>query len=105
MSFTNRVKALTGGRVYTSPIKLLTITQFFGKTFNLVDAQNFLLTRSAREDTDPITFEDQALRFVGRDLYEAFFKTYAIKQWGLHPSELPTSILKRLPVRFNYDDN
>ncbi|MDT1842919.1 UDP-galactopyranose mutase, partial [Acinetobacter baumannii] len=37
--------------------------------------------------------------------YEAFFKTYTIKQWGLHPSELPASILKRLPVRFNYDDN
>jgi UDP-galactopyranose mutase len=38
-------------------------------------------------------------------LYEAFFKGYTQKQWGLHPSELPASILKRLPVRFNYDDN
>lgn len=55
--------------------------------------------------TDPQTFEEQALRFVGRDLYEAFFKGYTQKQWGMHPSELPASILKRLPVRFNYDDN
>ena len=45
------------------------------------------------------------MRFVGRDLYEAFFKGYTIKQWGMHPSELPAAILKRLPVRFNYDDN
>lgn len=54
---------------------------------------------------DPKTFEEQALRFVGKDLYEAFFKGYTIKQWGMQPSELPASILKRLPVRFNYDDN
>jgi UDP-galactopyranose mutase len=42
---------------------------------------------------------------LGKDLYEAFFKGYTIKQWGCDPSELPASILKRLPVRFNYDDN
>jgi UDP-galactopyranose mutase len=42
---------------------------------------------------------------VGPDLYAAFFKGYTMKQWGCHPSELPASILKRLPVRFNYDDN
>ena len=42
---------------------------------------------------------------MGRELYEAFFKGYTQKQWGLDPSELPASILKRLPVRFNYDDN
>ena len=54
---------------------------------------------------DPQTFEEQALRFVGRDLYEAFFKGYTEKQWGCSPTELPASILKRLPVRFNYDDN
>jgi UDP-galactopyranose mutase len=38
-------------------------------------------------------------------LYEAFFRSYTIKQWGVSPSQLPASILKRLPVRFNYDDN
>src|SRR5436189_203849 len=54
---------------------------------------------------DPQTFDDQALRFVGQELYEAFFKGYTQKQWGVHPTELPASILKRLPVRFNYDDN
>ena len=42
---------------------------------------------------------------VGREIYEAFFLGYTRKQWGVHPSRLPASILKRLPLRFNYDDN
>src|SRR5262249_12110141 len=41
----------------------------------------------------------------GQELYETFFKSYTIKQWGFEPSELPASILKRLPVRFDYNDN
>ena len=53
----------------------------------------------------PVSLEDQALKSVGRDLYEAFFKGYTIKQWGMHPRDLPASILQRLPVRFSYDDN
>lgn len=42
---------------------------------------------------------------IGRELYEAFFKGYTRKQWGCEPMELPASILKRLPLRFNYNDN
>jgi UDP-galactopyranose mutase len=42
---------------------------------------------------------------LGRDLYEAFFEGYTLKQWGCSPTELPASILKRLPVRFNYNDS
>ena len=103
--YVNRVKAITNGKVYTLPINLLTINQFFGKTFRPAEAQAFLVELGDKSIENPTTFEEQALRFVGRDLYEAFFKTYTVKQWGLHPSELPASILKRLPVRFNYDDN
>jgi UDP-galactopyranose mutase len=54
---------------------------------------------------EPRNFEEQALKFIGRELYEAFFYGYTRKQWGCEPSELPASILKRLPIRFNYDDN
>jgi UDP-galactopyranose mutase len=50
-------------------------------------------------------FEEQALKFIGKDLYKAFFYGYTKKQWGCEPVELPASILKRIPVRFNYDDN
>ena len=103
--FINRVKAIYNGRVYSLPINLMTINSFFGKTLNPVEAAEFMDAQGDRSITDPQTFEDQALRFVGRELYEAFFKGYTQKQWGLHPSELPASILKRLPVRFNYDDN
>jgi len=103
--YVNRVKAITNNRVFTLPINLLTINQFFGKTFRPAEAQAFIQSLGDRSIENPTTFEEQALRFVGRELYEAFFKTYTMKQWGLHPSELPASILKRLPVRFNYDDN
>ncbi|MBZ2207490.1 UDP-galactopyranose mutase [Massilia soli] len=103
--YVNRVKAITNGKVFTLPINLLTINQFFNKTFRPAEAQAFLAELGDKSIENPTTFEEQALRFVGKDLYEAFFKTYTVKQWGLHPSELPASILKRLPVRFNYDDN
>ncbi|MDQ5910206.1 MAG: UDP-galactopyranose mutase [Pseudomonadota bacterium] len=103
--YVNRVKAVTGGRVFSLPINLLTINQFFGKVFNPQQAAEFIAALGDVSITEPKTFEEQALRFVGRELYEAFFKAYTIKQWGVHPSELPASILKRLPVRFNYDDN
>jgi UDP-galactopyranose mutase len=103
--FTNRVKAVAGGRVYSLPINLLTINQFFGKTLSPAEAELFIASVGDASIVEPRTFEEQALRFLGRDLYEAFFKGYTIKQWGIHPSELPASILKRLPIRFNYDDN
>lgn len=103
--FTNRVKSIYNNRVYSLPINLMTINSFFGKTLNPTEAAEFMDSLGDKSITEPQTFEEQALRFVGKDLYEAFFKGYTQKQWGLHPSELPASILKRLPVRFNYDDN
>jgi UDP-galactopyranose mutase len=103
--YVNRVKALTGGRVFSLPINLLTINQFFGKILNPQQAEAFIADLGDTSIIDPASFEEQALRFVGRELYEAFFRSYTIKQWGVSPSQLPASILKRLPVRFNYDDN
>lgn len=106
MPYKNRVKATTGGQVYSLPINLHTINQFFGKTMRPDEARQFITEEQADLTIeDPQTFEDQALRFVGKDLYEAFFRGYTVKQWGCDPTDLPASILKRLPVRFNYDDN
>lgn len=106
LPYKNRVKATTGGAVYSLPVNLHTINQFFSAAMRPDEALAFITEEQADTSiTDPQTFEEQALRFVGKDLYEAFFKGYTIKQWGCHPSELPASILKRLPVRFNYDDN
>ncbi|MDU8930042.1 UDP-galactopyranose mutase [Alisedimentitalea sp. MJ-SS2] len=103
--YRNRVKTTSQGQVYSLPINLHTINQFYGRTLRPDEARAFIEAQADRSISDPQTFEEQALRFVGPDLYEAFFKGYTIKQWGLHPSELPAAILKRLPVRFNYDDN
>ncbi|WP_294034252.1 UDP-galactopyranose mutase [uncultured Moraxella sp.] len=106
MSYTNRVKSTVGGQVYSLPVNLHTINQFFGKAFRPQEAYDFIVNEQADKSIDePQSFEEQALKFVGRDLYEAFFKGYTQKQWGMSPTKLPASILKRLPVRFNYDDN
>ncbi|MFT9258790.1 MAG: UDP-galactopyranose mutase [Acetobacter sp.] len=103
--YINRVKAISGGKVYTLPVNLLTINQFFGTTLGPKDALAFIQARADRSITEPQSFEEQALSMIGPDLYRAFFYGYTRKQWGLEPTELPASILKRLPLRFNYDDN
>ncbi|WP_338055554.1 UDP-galactopyranose mutase [Shimia biformata] len=103
--YKNRVKATTRGEVFSLPVNLHTINQFYRKTLRPDEARAFIEEQADTSITDPQSFEEQALRFVGPDLYEAFFKGYTLKQWGLHPRELPASILKRLPVRFSYDDN
>lgn len=105
MPYQNRVKTTSQGAVYSLPVNLHTINQFYGKTMRPDEARAFLEAQADTSITDPQSFEEQALRFVGPDLYEAFFKGYTMKQWGCSPTELPASILKRLPVRFNYDDN
>lgn len=103
--FVNRVKAIFNNRVYSLPINLLTINTFFDRNLSPNQAKKFIDELGDKAIDDPRTFEEQALKYVGKDLYEAFFRGYTLKQWGLEPSELPASILKRLPVRFNYDDN
>ncbi|WP_411838003.1 UDP-galactopyranose mutase [Paracoccus sp. ME4] len=105
LPYQNRVKTTAQGRVHSLPINLLTINQFFGTTLRPDEARAFIESKADTSISDPQTFEEQALRFVGPELYEAFFKGYTEKQWGCSPTDLPASILKRLPVRFNYDDN
>jgi UDP-galactopyranose mutase len=105
MPYINRVKTTSQNAVYSLPINLHTINQFFHKTFNPEEARYFIDSKADKTIKDPQTFEEQALRFVGRELYEAFFKGYTKKQWGVEPYQLPASILKRLPVRFDYNDN
>lgn len=103
--FTNRVKASIERGVFSLPINLHTINQFFGKRYDPESAKAFIASIGDPSIGEPANFEEQALKFIGRDLYEAFFYGYSRKQWGCEPRELPASILKRLPVRFNYDDN
>ncbi|UPA26176.1 UDP-galactopyranose mutase [Shinella oryzae] len=103
--YKNRVKTVSGGQVYSLPINLHTINQFFGTCFRPDEARAFVEAQADTSITEPRSFEEQALRFVGRDLYAAFFEGYTRKQWGCPPADLPAAILKRLPVRFNYEDD
>jgi UDP-galactopyranose mutase len=103
--YINRVKARVKGSIYSLPINLHTLNQFFSETFSPKEAQAFLLRMRDGTITTPRNFEEQALAMVGAELYEAFFKGYTQKQWGRDPRTLPAAVLKRLPLRFNYDDN
>jgi len=103
--YVHRVKASSNGKVYPLPVNLLTINQFFNKNFSPHEAKTFLSELGDKTIGEANNFEEQALKFIGEDLYKAFFYGYTKKQWGCEPTELPASILKRIPVRFNYDDN
>src|ERR1035437_6231737 len=106
MPFIQRTKGLFNGAAFSLPINLHTINQFFGKQFSPAQAEAHV---QSLVDWDhekvPANFEELALSSIGRELYCAFLRDYTIKQWGLHPTLLPASILKRLPLRFDYNDN
>ena len=104
-AFINRPKAYTGGNVYSLPINLHTINQFFGTCMTPLEAERFIEDKRDKTIVNPINFEQQALAFMGKELYEAFFYGYTKKHWGRDPKEIPASVLKRLPLRFSYNDN
>jgi UDP-galactopyranose mutase len=103
-AYRHRVQAVSAGLVYSLPVNLLTINQFFRKTMRPDEAAAFVASKT-RKIAEPANFEEQALSMIGPELYEAFFRGYTRKQWGLDPTRLPAAILKRLPLRFNFDDS
>ena len=105
LPYRHQVKTTVRGKVYTLPINLHTINQLFGRAMRPAEARDFLDEIRDKSIGMPLTFEEQALHLVGRELYETFLRGYTEKQWGCSPTELPASILRRLPLRFNYDDN
>ena len=105
MPYRHKVKAISQDTMYSLPVNLKTINQFFDQDFDAQQAEAFIQSKADTTITNPVSFEDQGLRFVGRELYDAFFAGYTAKQWGVDPKELPASILARLPVRFNDDDS
>jgi UDP-galactopyranose mutase len=102
--YPHKVKTVSRGRVYSLPLNLLTINQFFGSALRPSEAAAHLRALADKSIAKPGNFEEQALAFLGEDIYRAFFYGYTKKQWGREPKELPAGLLKRLPVRFNYDD-
>ncbi len=105
MPFINRPKASIDQGIFSLPVNLHTINQFYGKKFSPDEARTFIDQIRCREITAPGNFEEQALHYMGEGLYRAFFHGYTKKHWGCEPREIPASVLKRLPLRFNYNDN
>ena len=105
MPYNHRVRTTVHGRVYLLPVNLLTINQLFETALSPDEAKAFIAEQADSSIGEPANFEEQALKFMGRRLYEAFFLGYTTKQWGLAPTEIPAAVLKRLPLRFSYEDS
>ena len=103
--YRHRVRAIVRDRAYQMPMNLGLINSFFGTSMTPEQAERYVAGKADATIVDPASFEEQALRLVGRELYEAFFAGYTRKQWGVDPRELPASILARLPLRFTDDDS
>jgi UDP-galactopyranose mutase len=91
------------GEIYSFPINLLTLNKLWGVT-TPEEAIEKLEEVKIKCD-NPRNLEDWILSQVGNDIYETFIKGYTKKQWNKDPKELPSSIIKRLPIRTNYNDN
>jgi UDP-galactopyranose mutase len=96
-------KVFYKNKFYSFPINLFTFHQVYG--INTPKEALKLLEEIKVPCKNPSNLEDWVLSQVGRDLYEIFFKGYTFKQWKKDPKELPASIVKRIPIRTNFDDS
>ncbi|EHR59107.1 UDP-galactopyranose mutase [Saccharomonospora cyanea] len=103
--YQHRVFAKYQGQVYTFPMNLHLINQFFGKSHSPDEARDLIAEQASEIDTkDAKNLEEKAVSLIGRPLYEAFVKGYTAKQWQTDPKELSPSIITRLPVRYNFNN-
>ncbi len=102
--YVHKVKAVSKGKIYSFPINLQTLNEVFGNSFTPGSAKRYVNGISL-PTKEPKNFREQALHMIGSKLYQTFFYGYTKKQWGCEPELLPASILKRIPIRFTYDDN
>lgn len=105
--YVNRPKAVSGSRIFSFPINMMTLYQLWG--VETPDQAKKKLKEVTEEYVskypNPRNMEEWALTQVGKDVYEMFVQGYTTKQWKREPSTLPASILKRLPIRLTWDDN
>jgi UDP-galactopyranose mutase len=104
-SYQHRVFANYQGQVYSFPMNLGLINQFFGKSHTPDEARALIAEQASEIATEAATnLEEKAISLIGRPLYEAFVKGYTAKQWQTDPTELSPDIITRLPVRYNFDN-
>lgn len=102
--YIQRTKALSDGEVYSFPINLHTMSQYYGRRLTPSEAR-CLIDKDQTGNAGANNFEGAATAAVGRSLYQKFLAGYTSKQWGREPRELPASVAKRLPYRLNFNDN
>lgn len=101
-NYINSPKAFSKGKLYSLPFNMNTFYEIWGTTSpknakSIIEMQSFKGT--------PKNLEEQALSLVGEDIYRLLIKEYTEKQWGKRATELPPFIIKRLPLRFTFDNN
>ena len=103
--YQHRVFARYQGQVYSFPMNLGLINQFFGRSHTPDEARALIAEQASEIDTDRAqNLEEKAISLIGRPLYEAFVKGYTAKQWQTDPQELSADIITRLPVRYTFDN-
>lgn len=106
-NFINAPIANYNGEIYNLPFNMNTFNKLWGVTTPAEAMKKIEEQRKVLSEKDPADFnlEEQAISLVGIDVYTKLIKNYTEKQWGCRASELPGFIIKRLPVRFTYDNN
>ncbi len=103
--FTNSPVANYHGELYSLPFNMYTFNKMWGVTTPEEAAEKIEEQRKAAGISEPKNLEEQAISLVGTDIYEKLVKGYTEKQWGRDCKDLPSFIIKRLPVRFTFDNN
>ncbi len=103
--FTNAPVANYKGELYSLPFNMYTFNRMWGVVTPQEAQAKIEEQRQAAGIAEPTNLEEQAIRLVGVDIYEKLIKGYTQKQWGRPCHELPAFIIKRLPVRFTFDNN
>lgn len=103
--FTNSPVANYNGELYSLPFNMYTFNKMWGVVTPEEAAEKIEEQKKAAGITEPKNLEEQAISLVGTDIYEKLVKGYTEKQWGRPCNELPAFIIKRLPVRFTFDNN
>ena len=105
-NFINSPIACYKGRYYNLPFNMNTFRQLWG--VNTPDEAKAIIDRQRAEYADieePKNLEQQALKLAGRDIYETLIKGYSEKQWGMKATEIPAFVIRRLPFRFEFNNN
>ena len=103
--YTNSPVANYHGELYSLPFNMYTFNRMWGVVTPQEAEQKIREQRQAAGITEPKNLEEQAISLVGSDIYEKLIKGYTEKQWGRPCNQLPAFIIRRLPVRFTFDNN